>query len=82
MGNDFENRDSLNKTGKGSGKAGKIFGKKTAKTKSKSLRSGLFFPVGRIHRFLKKKTNNISRVGTTSAIFLAAILEYLTAEIL
>jgi histone H2A len=71
------------KGGKGakSGKGGKI-----AKTKkpaqSKSVRAGLQFPVGRIHRFLKSRVSAKNRVGSTAAVYTAAILEYLTAEVL
>lgn len=49
---------------------------------SQSARSGLQFPVGRIHRYLKAKGNSNARVGAKAAVYTAAILEYLTAEVL
>uniref|UniRef100_A0A8C8BK60 Histone H2A n=1 Tax=Otus sunia TaxID=257818 RepID=A0A8C8BK60_9STRI len=61
-------------------------GKKTTKLllaskKTKSARAGLQFPVGHVHRLLKRG-NYASRISPGAAIFLAAVLEYLTAEIL
>lgn len=56
-------------------------GKAKAKAKTRSSRAGLQFPVGRIHRFLRKG-NYSDRVGAGAPVYLAAVLEYLTAEIL
>ena len=39
-------------------------------------------PVGRIHRYLRQRTQNRMRIGAKAAAFAAAILEYLTAEVL
>jgi len=70
--------------GKGSGGQGKSSdgGKNKPKSVSRSQRAGLQFPVGRIHRHLKSKVTANGRVGATSAVYAAAILEYLTAEVL
>jgi len=48
---------------------------------SKSFKAGLQFPVGRIHTFLKNG-RYANRIGKTAAIYLAAVAEYLTAEVL
>lgn len=63
----------------GAGKAGKAAG--AGKTKSRSTRAGLQFPVGRIHRHLKGG-NYAQRVGAGAPVYLAAVLEYLAAEVL
>ena len=51
----------------GPGKGGKIKGK----SKSRSNRAGLQFPVGRIHRLLRKE-NYAERVGAGAPVCLAA----------
>ncbi|XP_039505407.1 histone H2A-like isoform X1 [Pimephales promelas] len=60
---------------------GKTGGKARAKAKTRSSRAGLQFPVGRVHRLLRKG-NYAQRVGAGAPVYLAAVLEYLTAEIL
>jgi histone H2A len=60
-------------------------GKKTTsankKSKSRSSRAGLQFPVGRVHRHLRAG-RYARRVGAGAPVYLAAVLEYLTAEVL
>lgn len=48
---------------------------------SRSSRAGITFPVGRIHRLLKRGSY-AARIGNGAAVYLAAVLEYLCAEIL
>ena len=54
---------------------------KGVKSVSKTARSGLQFPVGRVHRLLKRG-NYSKRTGSGAAVYLAAVMEYLSAEIL
>ena len=56
---------------------------KTASSKqtSRSVKAGLQFPVGRIARFLKKG-KYAQRVGAGAPVYIAAVLEYLAAEVL
>ncbi|KRZ11309.1 Histone H2A type 1 [Trichinella zimbabwensis] len=61
----------------GRGKGGKVKGK----AKTRSSRAGLQFPVGRVHRLLKKG-NYAERIGAGAPVYLAAVMEYLTAEVL
>ncbi|KAL7748504.1 histone H2A [Sorochytrium milnesiophthora] len=63
------------------GKAGKKDISATKNSKSRSAKAGLQFPVGRIHRLLRKG-NYAQRVGAGAPVYLAAVLEYLAAEIL
>ncbi|CAD6577316.1 MAG: histone H2A [Tremellales sp. Tagirdzhanova-0007] len=62
--------------GKSGGKSGS-----DAKSSSRSSKAGLQFPVGRIHRLLKRG-NYAQRIGSGAPVYMAAVLEYLAAEIL
>ncbi|XP_042314338.1 late histone H2A.2.2-like [Sceloporus undulatus] len=55
--------------------------KPSAFQKTKSAKAGLQFPVGRIARYLRRG-NYAERIGAGASVYLAAVLEYLTAEIL
>lgn len=50
------------------------------KAVTRSIRAGLQFPVGRIGRYLKNG-RYAKRVGTGAPVYLAAVLEYLAAEV-
>jgi histone H2A len=84
----------------GKSKSGKATtGDATGKSQSRSAKAGLQFPVGRVHRLLKRG-NYAQRVGAGAPgafmtcfnlassthlqfiVYLAAVLEYLAAEIL
>jgi len=72
--------DKETKTTTKSAKGGR--GKKAGgSSKSRSFRAGLQFPVGRIHRHLRDG-RYAARVGAGAPVYLAAMLEYLCAEIL
>ena len=72
-------------SGKGRGKGakgGKGKGpRKGGKQQSRSSRAGLSFPVGRIARYLKKG-GYAPRIGGAASVFMAAVLEYICAEVL
>merc|ERR1739847_252518 len=61
-------------SGRGKGKSGK-------KSVTKSAKAGLQFPVGRVRRYLKAG-KYASRLGSGAPVYLAAVLEYLAAEVL
>ena len=64
-------------------KAGRGKGKSSASRRSvsRAARAGLQFPVGRIARFMKQG-RHAERVGAGAPVYLAAVLEYLAAEVL
>jgi histone H2A len=68
------------KSGKGNfgGKRGVPKGSKMI---SRSTKAGLTFPVGRIARYLRKG-GYAKRVGAGAPVYLAAVLEYIVAEVL
>eukprot|EP00163_Fabomonas_tropica_P030152 TRINITY_DN670_c0_g1_i3.p1 TRINITY_DN670_c0_g1~~TRINITY_DN670_c0_g1_i3.p1 ORF type:complete len:141 (-),score=50.01 TRINITY_DN670_c0_g1_i3:75-497(-) len=68
------------KSGKTPSKGGRG-GKKGGKSRSRTARAGLQFPVGRVHRYLRQGRYG-KRVGAGAPVYLAAVLEYLAAEIL
>ncbi|XP_065853313.1 probable histone H2A.5 [Euphorbia lathyris] len=61
--------------------AGGRRGGERKKAVTKSVKAGLQFPVGRIGRFLRKGRYAI-RYGAGAPVYLAAVLEYLAAEVL
>ncbi|TKR92972.1 hypothetical protein L596_007516 [Steinernema carpocapsae] len=64
-----------------SGKVKKSIKSSDGKKQSKAHRAGLTFPVGRMQRILKKG-RYAERIGAGASIYVAAVLEYLMAEIL
>ncbi|KAJ7284286.1 hypothetical protein O6H91_12G027900 [Diphasiastrum complanatum] len=56
-------------------------GKSSKKAVSRSSKAGLQFPVGRIARYLKAG-KYATRIGSGAPVYLAAVLEYLAAELL
>ena len=60
--------------------------KRVPKSKSKPVsaasRSGIVFPVGRMKRFMRQRQDYYTRVSNTAPVYMAAVLEYLAAEIL
>ena len=63
-----------------SGGKGKAGSSEKAST-SRSAKAGLTFPVGRVHRLLRKG-NYAQRIGSGAPVYLTSVLEYLAAEIL
>jgi len=74
-------RGGSGKQGKGKGKSSKGKGIENRKQKTRSSRAGLQFPVGRIARYMKQG-GFAQRVGGGAPVYLASVLEYLTAELL
>ncbi|KAG5449964.1 Histone H2A type 1 [Clonorchis sinensis] len=56
-------------------------GKTRVRAKIRSSRAGIQFPIGRVHRLLRNG-KYAERVGVGAPVYMAAVLEYLAAEVL
>ena len=70
----LNNTDEATMSGRGKGKSSK-------KAVTKSAKAGLQFPVGRVRRYLKTG-KYATRIGSGAPVYLAAVMEYLAAEVL
>jgi histone H2A len=59
----------------------KVYSRPSAEGGALSERAGLRFPVGRVGRILKESTKGLP-LGVGAAVYLAAVMEYLSAELL
>lgn len=55
--------------------------KKKTRSVGRNARAGLQFPISRIHRSLRQ-SKYAKRIGVNSSVYLAAVLQYLTTELL
>uniref|UniRef100_A0A3P9ADI6 Macro domain-containing protein n=2 Tax=Esox lucius TaxID=8010 RepID=A0A3P9ADI6_ESOLU len=80
---DFDGPNSAPHAGHhtGSGAMSSRGGKKKTTKTSRSTKAGVIFPVGRMLRYIKKGLPKY-RIGVGAPVYMAAVLEYLTAEIL
>merc|ERR1712216_496542 len=75
MGTNFKNLNKMPGKRRGKGKSS------ASRPVSRSTRAGLQFPVGRVARHLRQG-RHAARVGAGAPVYLAAVLEYLAAEVL
>ena len=55
-------------------------GKRAGKSQSRSVKAGVNFPVGRLQRYIKQGL--YAKRVSGSGVYMAAVLEYIVAEIL
>ncbi|KAK0202938.1 histone H2A [Desarmillaria ectypa] len=67
-------------SGKSRGKTGNLLIPPAGKILTRSHRAGLQFPVSRLYRKLRYN-NNGKKIVATAPVYLAAVIEYLVAEI-
>eukprot|EP00929_Paragymnodinium_shiwhaense_P002404 TRINITY_DN102638_c0_g1_i1.p1 TRINITY_DN102638_c0_g1~~TRINITY_DN102638_c0_g1_i1.p1 ORF type:complete len:231 (+),score=64.06 TRINITY_DN102638_c0_g1_i1:86-778(+) len=72
-----KDKDKLKK-----GKKNPKWGKTDGKTMSRSVRAGVQFPVGRVHRLMKQYVTQKGRIAGTAGVYVAAVMEYLSAEVM
>eukprot|EP01054_Gregarina_sp_Poly1_P011022 Gregarina_sp_Poly_1__11021@NODE_879_length_5888_cov_545_981446_g629_i0_p6_GENE_NODE_879_length_5888_cov_545_981446_g629_i0NODE_879_length_5888_cov_545_981446_g629_i0_p6_ORF_typecomplete_len135_score25_97Histone/PF00125_24/3_9e21Histone_H2A_C/PF16211_5/3_5e11CBFD_NFYB_HMF/PF00808_23/0_0072IMS_C/PF11799_8/0_063_NODE_879_length_5888_cov_545_981446_g629_i052835687 len=68
-------------SGRGKAKVARKSTGTAGKSQSRSLRAGLQFPVGRTNRLIREG-HYAHRIGVNASVYLAAVLEYLAAELL
>ena len=78
---DISDDEEFEELSAGAGKGGKRATGKGGKGKSRSAKAGLQFPVGRMQRYLRNKVHT-KRISGKSAVYTAAVLEYLATELL
>lgn len=76
--NEMGRKNQFKMAGKGKGGRGKSG---STRAVSRSARAGIQFPVGRVARYLRRGRYT-ERVGAGAPVYLAAVLEYLAAEVL
>jgi len=72
-----KDKDKLKK-----GKKNPKWGKTEGKSITRSKRAGVLFPVCRVHKLLKGYSTSNMRIAGTAGVYVTAVMEYLSAEVL